>query len=288
MEYLLHILVFMAIYAIAGASFNLLVGYAGLFSLAHAGLFGIGAYTSALLTLRLGWSPLLAAMAGMLLAGVVSAVVALPSLRVSGDYLVVTSFGIQILLYSLFLNWTSLTRGSMGLPGIPAASVLGMEARGPSGYLLAAALAVAVTVWALRRVVLGPFGRVLRALREDEVATAALGKDVYRFKVLAFVVAGMFAALAGSLYAHYVSFIDPYSFTLDESVFMLSIVIVGGTATLRGPLVGAVILVGVPELLRFLGLPESIAASIRQMFFGALLILFMRLRPQGIVSELRL
>lgn len=287
MEYVLHVLVFMAIYAIAGASFNLLVGYAGLFSLAHAGLFGVGAYASALLTLRLAWPPVVAALAGMLLAGVVSAVVALPSLRVSGDYLVVTSFGIQILLYSLFLNWTSLTRGSMGLPGIPAASLLGVEARGPSGYLVAAALAVALTVWALRRVVLGPFGRVLRALREDEVATAALGKDIYRFKVLAFIVAGMLAALAGSLYAHYVSFIDPYSFTLDESVFMLSIVIVGGTATLRGPLVGAVILVGVPELLRFLGLPESIAASIRQMFFGTLLILFMRLRPQGIVSELR-
>ncbi len=285
MEYLLHILIFMAIYAIAGASFNLLVGYAGLFSLAHAALFGVGAYASALLTLRLGWPPLLAAVAGMALAGLVSAVVALPSLRVSGDYLVVTSFGIQVLLYSLFLNWTALTRGPMGVPGIPAASFLGFEVQGHGGYLALAGSALVFTVWVLRRVVLTPFGRVLRAIREDEVVTSALGKDVYRFKVLAFVVAGMLAALGGSLYAHYVSFIDPYSFILDESVFMLSIVIVGGPATLRGPLVGAVVVVGVPEMLRFLGLPQSVAASVRQMFFGALLVLFMRWRPQGIMGE---
>jgi branched-chain amino acid transport system permease protein len=284
-EYLLHILIFMAIYAIAGASFNLLVGYAGLFSLAHAGLFGVGAYASALLTLRLDWPPLLAALAGMAIAAATSAVVALPSLRVSGDYLIVTSFGIQVLLYSLFLNWTSLTRGPMGLPGIPAASALGLEVRGHAGSLALALGALLLTVAVLRCVVVSPFGRVLRAIREDEVATSALGKDVYRFKVLAFVVAGMLAAVGGSLYAHYVSFIDPYSFTLDESVFMLSIVIVGGTATLRGPLVGAVILVGVPEMLRFLGLPQSAAAAIRQMFFGALLVLFMRLRPLGIVGE---
>jgi branched-chain amino acid transport system permease protein len=285
MEYLLHVLIFMAIYAIAGASFNLLVGYTGLFSLAQAGLFGVGAYASALLTLRLDWPPLFAAAGGMAIAALVSAVVALPSLRVSGDYLVVTSFGIQVLLYSVFLNWTALTRGSMGLPGIPAASAFGLEARGHVGNLAVAAAALLFTVWVLSRVVRSPFGRVLRALREDEVVTAALGKDVYRFKVLAFVVAGMLAALGGSVYAHYVTFIDPGSFTLDESVFMLSIVIVGGTATLRGPLVGAVIVVGLPEVLRFLGLPESVAASVRQMFYGALLVLFMRLRPEGLVSE---
>jgi branched-chain amino acid transport system permease protein len=284
-EYLLHVLVFMAIYAIAGASFNLLIGYGGLFSLAQAGLFGVGAYASALLTLRLGWPPLLAAVAGMAIAALVSAVVALPSLRVSGDYLVVTSFGIQVLLGSIFLNWTAVTRGPMGVPGIPAASAFGLEARGNAGNLVVAAGALLVTVCVLARIVRSPFGRVLRALREDEVVTSALGKNVYRFKVLAFVVAGMLAALGGSVYAHYVSFIDPGSFTLDESVFMLSIVIVGGTATLSGPLIGSVILVGLPELLRFLGLPESIAASLRQMFFGALLVVFMRLRPQGLVSE---
>ncbi len=285
MEYVLHILIFMGIYGIAAASFNLLVGYAGLFSLAHAAFFGVGAYSSALLTLRLHWPPLAAAAAGIAIAGILSSLVALPSLRVSGDYLVVTSFGIQVLLYTVFLNWTGLTRGAMGLPGIPPASLFGLQVTGHLGYLALTLAAVAGTVWVLRRVVLSPFGRVLKGIREDEVAVEALGKHVYRFKVLAFVVAGSLASVGGSLFAHYVSFIDPYSFTLDESVFLLGSVIVGGTATLRGPLVGAVVLVGVPELLRLVGLPQNVAAALRQMLFGALLVVFMRFRPHGICGE---
>jgi len=285
LEYILHILIFMGIYGIAAASFNLLIGYAGLFSLAHAAFFGVGAYSSALLTLRLDWPPLAAAAAGMAIAAILSSVVALPSLRVSGDYLVVTSFGIQVLLYTVFLNWTGLTRGAMGLPGIPPASLLGLQVTGHLGYVVLTLAALAFTVWVLRRVVLSPFGRVLKGIREDEVAVEALGKHVYRFKVLAFVVAGSLASLGGSLFAHYVSFIDPYSFTLDESVFLLGSVIVGGTATLRGPFVGAVILVGIPELLRFVGLPQNVAATVRQMLFGALLVVFMRFRPQGICGE---
>ncbi len=285
MDYVLHILIFIGIYAIAASSFNLLVGYAGLFSLAHAALFGIGGYSSALLTLRLGWPAVAAAAAGMAVAGTVSALVALPSLRVSGDYLVVTSFGIQVLLYTLFLNWTDLTRGPMGLPGIPPVSILGLDTSARRGYLVLTLVALAFTLWVLRTVVRSPFGRVLRGLREDEVAVQALGKNVYRFKVLAFVVAGVLAALGGSLYAHYVSYIDPGSFTLDESVFILASVMVGGTGTLCGPVIGATVLVGVPEILRFLGLPDAVAATVRQMLFGALLVVFMRLRPQGIWGE---
>lgn len=285
MDYLLHILIFISIYAIAASSFNLLVGYAGLFSLAHAALFGIGAYTSALLTLRLGWPAIAAAAAGMALAGTVSALVALPSLRVSGDYLVVTSFGIQVLLYVLFLNWTAVTRGPMGLPGIPPIAIPGLDTSGRRGYLVLSLAALAFTLWVLRTVVRSPFGRVLRGLREDEVAVQALGKNVYHFKVLAFVVAGTLAALGGSLYAHYISYIDPASFTLDESVFLLASVMVGGTGTLLGPVIGATILVGVPEVLRFVGLPDAVAATVRQMLFGALLVVFMRLRPQGIWGE---
>ncbi len=285
MDYLLHVLIFIGIYAIAAASFNLLLGYAGLFSLAHAALFGIGAYSSALLTLRLGWPAIAAAAAGMAVAAVVSALVALPSLRVSGDYLVGTSFGVQVLLYALFLNWTGLTRGAMGLPGIPPVSLLGLDVSGRRGYLVLTLVVLAFTLWALRTVVRSPFGRVLRGLREDEVAVQALGKNVYRFKVLAFVVAGTLAALGGSLYAHYVSYIDPGSFTLDESVFLLASVMVGGTGTLLGPVIGATVLVGLPEVLRFVGLPDAVAATVRQMLFGALLVVFMRLRPQGIWGE---
>lgn len=130
-----------------------------------------------------------------------------------------------------------------------------------------------------------PFGRVLKGIREDEVATQALGKHVTRFKVLAFVTAGCIAAVGGSLYAHYITYIDPYSFTLEESVYILSLVIVGGAGTLRGSVVGALFLVALPEILRFLRLPDAVAAPLRQMLYGALLVLFMRFRPQGLLGE---
>jgi len=133
-----------------------------------------------------------------------------------------------------------------------------------------------------------PFGRVLKGLREDEVFTQSLGKNVTRHKLAAFLIGGALAGVAGALYAHYVSFIDPTSFTVGESIFMLTIVIVGGTGSIIGSVVGAELLVIVPEALRFLGVPSAIAANLRQILYGALLIAFMLLRPQGILGEFTL
>ena len=287
LEFAFQNLIMINLYIILGVSYNLLVGYAGLFSIAHAAFYGIGAYVSAIVAMRLGLPFLLAVVAGMVVAGVVSALLAIPALRVSGDYLVIASFGFQIIIYSVFLNWYDMTRGPAGLPGIPRADLFGyrVPANPPYAYFaltLAFAVVVALIAW---RVGNSPFGRVLKAIREDEVATQAFGKNITQVKVTVFVVAGALAAIAGSLYAHYITFISPYDFTLDNSIFILSLVIVGGAGTLRGSIAGAIILWVLPTALRFLNLPDAVAAQGRQMLYGILMVLFVVFRPQGLLGD---
>jgi branched-chain amino acid transport system permease protein len=153
--------------------------------------------------------------------------------------------------------------------------------------LLLVWMLAALSFWVLCRLVRAPFGRVLRAIREDEVFTQSFGKSVTGFKVKAFVISAALAAVAGSLYAVYITFIDPTSFTVQESIFMLAIVIVGGAGNLWGSVIGAVVLVALPELLRFVGLPSAIAANVRQILYGGLLVVMMLWRPQGLLGEYR-
>ena len=142
-----------------------------------------------------------------------------------------------------------------------------------------------MTLWIVRRIVQSPFGRVLKTIREDEVVALAAGKNVAVYKVTVFMIGAGLAALAGVLYAHYISFIGPGSFTIMESIFIISIVIIGGAGSLRGPVLGAVVLVVLPELLRFIGMPSAVAANVRQIIYGGLLVAMMMCRPQGLLGE---
>jgi branched-chain amino acid transport system permease protein len=261
------------------------VGLTGLISIAHAAFMAIGAYTTALLVTSLHMSFLLTVVVGMALAAVVSALLALPSLRVRGDRYIIASFGFQVIVVSVLLNWTSLTRGPFGIMGIPRPSILGFTfSTYQTLFALTAAFAVlcGFVAW---RISASPFGLVLRAIREDERAAEALGKDVTRFKVLVFVVGCSLAAVGGSLYATATSFIDPFSFDITEAIFILAIVIIGGKGNILGSVVGAAILIALPELLRFLAVPSAVADPLRRMLYGILLILFMRFLPAGLVPE---
>lgn len=285
MDYFLHVAVVVVLYAVLGISFNLLLGYTGLFAVSHAAFYGIGAYASALLARGAGSEAAAAALAGMALAVVVGGLLALPALRVSGDYLVIVSFGFQVIAFSIMLNWEEVTRGAAGIPGVPRPRLLGWALSTPGDYLplyLALGVLAALFAW---RIASSPLGRVLRAIREDEVAAQALGKNVTAHKIQVFMVAGAMAALAGSLYVHYVTYVSPASFTLDESIFIMAVVIVGGTGNLLGSVLGAVLLVALPEALRFLQVPTAIAGPLRQVLYGLLLVLFMRFRPQGLLGE---
>ncbi|MBA7647013.1 hypothetical protein ES703_54782 [subsurface metagenome] len=287
MEYLLHVFVICGIYSILTLSLNLVVGYTGLVSLGHAAFFSIGAYISALLALNLGISPWIGLIAGACGAAVFGVVIGMPSLRLKGDYLALATFGAGMIVYSISKNWVSLTRGPMGLPGIPGFSVFGFSLDSTWLYLILVIVFTLVTVFVLQRLVSGAYGRVLRSIREDEIASETLGKYVAKYKLQVFVVGAFFAGIAGSLYAHYITFIDPSSFTVMESITILLMVIFGGMGSIKGSLVGAIMLVMFPEMLRFLGMPSSVAAPMRQMIYGLLLVVFMIKRPQGLLGKYR-
>jgi branched-chain amino acid transport system permease protein len=285
MEYLLHILVITGIYVILTLSLNLVVGYTGLASLGHAAFSCVGAYTSSLLVLNLGLSPWLGLLIGACVAALLGIVIGFPSLRLKGDYLALATFGLGVIVYSIAKNWVSVTRGPMGLPGIPGFSIFGFQLSEIWSYLILVGLFVLFTFYTIRRVVNSPFGRILKGIREDEIATLAMGKDVDRHKILVFVIGAFFAGIAGSLYAHYITFIDPSSFTVMESITILLMVVFGGMGNLLGSFIGAAILVIFPEFLRFIGMPSSIAAPLRQMIYGLLLVILMLKRPQGILGR---
>jgi branched-chain amino acid transport system permease protein len=287
MEYLLHILVIAGIYIILTISLNLIVGYTGLPALGHVAFSCIGAYTSSLLALNMGLSPWLGLVIGACVAALSGVIIGYPAVRLKGDYLALATFGLGVIIYSIAKNWVSLTRGPMGLPGIPGLSVFGYQLSEIWSYLLLVLVFVVITIFIINRIVSSPFGRILRSIREDEIASQALGKDTVKHKLLVFVIGAFFAGIAGSLYAHYITFIDPSSFTVMESITILLMVIFGGMGSIQGSIVGAVILVVFPELLRFIGMPSSIVAPMRQMIYGLLLVVLVLKRPQGIMGAYR-
>ena len=272
MEYLLHLLIMICIYTILAQSLSLVAGYSGQISLAHAGFYSIGAYTTALLAVNFGMPPLLNLLLAMLFSGLLAFVVAKVAVKTIDDYYVIITLGIQVVIYSIMNNWQSVTNGPLGIAGIPSFSILGIKLESTWSFLLLSATLAAIVWLILHNLTRSPFGRMLRALSEDEVYTGSLGKNVGNAKVVSFVISGMLASIAGVLYAHYVSYIDPTSFTLDESIFILSIVIIGGMRNLRGVFLAAMFLVLLPEILRFVGLPSSVAANIRQIVYGVALV----------------
>lgn len=287
MNYLLHILIMVNLYAVLALSLNLLVGYAGLLSLCHAAFYGIGAYTGALLMVEIGlgfWPALFLAVAATVL---LSFTISVPALRLKGDYFVLASLGFQVIVFAVLYNWTSLTRGPYGIPGIPQPTFLGIEIGSPLAYFFFTGVIALSCIGLLHLIGHSPFGRVLKSIREDEMAASALGKNVSRFKIKAFAIAAGFAAIPGVLFAGYISYIDPTSFTIMESIFILSIIIIGGTGNTAGPLLGAVLLLFLPEALRFLGMPDAIAANMRQVIYGLVIIIMLRFRPQGLRGEYR-
>jgi branched-chain amino acid transport system permease protein len=285
MNYVIHICIMASIYTVLAVSLDLLAGQMGIMSVAHAAFYGIGAYSSAVLSSRAGAPFWLGLLAGIMFGGLSSLVVSLPASRLRGDYFMIATFSFQIIAFSIFDNWQDVTRGALGIPGIPAPSILGLRVDSDRKFLILAGTAACVAYFLVQRIASSPFGRVLRAIREDELFAKSLGKNTLSFQVTVFAVSAALAASAGSLYAHYITYIDPSSFTVMESILIISMVIIGGAASRWGPLIGAVLLVLLPELLRFIGLPASVAANLRQILYGSLLVIMMMFRPRGIAGR---
>ena len=273
MEYVLHLTILICIYTILAQSLSLVAGYSGQMSLAHAGFYGIGAYVTALLSVNYDSSLLINLPVAMLLSGIIALLISALAVRAIDDFFIFITLGIQIVIYSIMNNWQDVTNGPLGIPDIPPFTIFGFTFNSKLSFLLLAALFAAVVWFLISNITKSPFGRILRALSEDEIYTKSLGKNVVRAKVISFVISAMIASLAGVIYAHYVSYIDPSSFTIDESIFILCIVIIGGMHNLRGVFYAASLLVLLPEFFRFIGLPSTIAANMRQIFYGIALII---------------
>ena len=285
MDYILHILIMMSIYAVIIMSANMLTGLTNLISMAYAAFYGIGAYITALCVLVLQWSFLPSVLLILVVNSLLALLLALPSLRLKGDYFILATLGFQMIVYTVLYNWTKVTRGPFGISGISNPVIIGsitldsIQSFFIFGVILCEALGVMFYF-----LIHSPFGRVLRAIRDDEIALISLGRNVNYYKTTAFVISSAFIGVAGYLYATYISYIDPTSFTIDESIFILSALLIGGTGNIKGPIVGAIFVVILPEILRFVGLPDSIAAPLRQIIYGTVLIWVMFNRQQGIAG----
>jgi branched-chain amino acid transport system permease protein len=287
-NYFLHLLLYLDIYLIVAISLNFLVGYGGLLQVAHAAYYGIGAYATALVMLKLGWSFFPAVALAIMATCLLSLAVSLPAWRFRGDYFIMVSLAVQSVIYSILYNWVDLTNGPFGLTGIPRPSIFGYNFDSIGSIALLSTIIAGICILGMVLLLRSPWGRLLKAMRDDELAARSLGKNTRLVKLQAFMFSCAMVAVAGSLYATYVSYIDPTSFTLDESILMLSMVIVGGTGNIRGPFVGAFILIAIPEVLRFLEISDTIAANVRLMIYGFLLIGMAHFRPQGLAGTYRL
>ena len=276
-RYHLSILILAGLHAIMSTGFNLLVGYTGQLSFGHNAFVGLGAYSSAVLTTRLGWSPLLALLAGLSLSWVVALLVGVPTLRLRGHYLAMATAGIGVIGYVLFSELETITRGFIGIGNIPALSVGPWSVHSDRGYYYIICLLTFAGLWVCQRLVSSRVGRALAAVRDDEHAARASGIDPARYKLRVFVLSALYASLAGSLYAHWVAYISPEPFGLDLAILLIVILFVGGIGTLWGPPVGALVVTVLAEVLR-------VSKGFNQLIFGVLLVVILVFAPRGLVG----
>lgn len=284
--YIYNLVNLIAIYSILAVTLNFIMGYAGIYSLAHAVFFGLGAYTAAWVAQNVSPSIFVTLPAAMAAAAVVSLLLALPALRVRGEYFVAASLGLQVLAVTIFSEWKSFTGGIGGVLAIPPARVFGVDVFKPGQFAILSVTALLIVVLVINALVRSSFGRNLRAIHDSESAAASFGKNVPMIKTISVVISAGLAAIAGALYASYLSFINVESFTLDASVLVMAMVIIGGTGTLAGPIVGAAVLLLLPSVISYFSfLPQTEIGSLQQIIYGLGMTLLMIFRPGGIVGR---
>jgi ABC-type branched-subunit amino acid transport system permease subunit len=282
MSYLGNIVVQFCLYAVCALSLNVLIGYCGLFSLCHAVLYGLGAYTAAIAITKFGVGFVPAWLLAVVVGGIASLLVSLPAARLKGDAFALCTLAFQVAIVDILNNLVDLTGGPYGVVGIPSPSAFGLGVVGASRFVVLAVIMCMVCVYAAWAIDRSAFGRSMIAIRNDELAATTLGKNVFSIRVVACAIAGGIVALGGAGYASYFGYIDPSSFLLGESFVMLTMVVMGGSGNIVGPLLGAAVMVVMPEMLRLLNIPSTVAPNIKQMAFGAILIVLMFVRPQGL------
>jgi len=276
--YLVTVMSFALIYAVFVIGLNLFMGYAGQVTFGHNAFAALGGYTSAVLTsTAYGWPPIGAFAAGMALALAVALVIGYPTLRLKGHYLAMATLAIGLIAYEIAVQWQAVTGGYMGISGIPPIGIGGFDILSDRGQLAFLAIVVALATWSAIRLRGSRFGRALAAIAGSEDAARALGIDVARYKLVAFLVSAAYASLAGTLFVHVVGFVSPEVFGLHMVVLAFTMLYVGGIGTAAGPFVGAVIVSLLPETFRALKDYQDLA-------YGAGLILLLIFAPKGLAA----
>ncbi len=275
--YYIQVMIFIGIYIILALSLNLLNGYVGLLSIGHAAFYGIGAYASAKLVKEAGLPFLLAMPAAGFIAGLFGYLIAKPTLRLSGIYMTLATLGFNMIFFLVLQNWMSFTNGPLGIMDIPPPAIFGYQIESRLQYYYLIFFLVLLTVGSMHRLMTCRFGRALVGIRENELAAEAMGVHTTRYKIQAFVLAAFYAGIAGSYYAHFVKYISPDSFYIYESFILLAMLAFGGQGNLIGPVVGAAILIIIPEIFRFL-------QEYRMLVYGSILVVMMLVRRQGLLG----
>ena len=286
-EYFINLLILIGIYLILAISLQVTVGFTGLFNLGHIAFFAIGAYVYALFALA-GFPFWLCFLLAGLIAMLFGFLISIPTNKLKGDYLALATLAFTFVIYAITLNWMSLTRGPLGLPGIPKPVIFGISFSSNFSFMILTAIIALASYYIIKKIVTSPFGKALEATRDDELATRNLGKSTFKMKSSALTISAFFAGIAGSLYASYITFIDPSSFTLMQLIPILCIVIIGGLASLKGTAIATVFLVLLPEPLRFIGFPPSVVGPTRQILYALILLLILIYQPKGFYGKVGL
>lgn len=215
--------------------------------------------------------------------GIFSLIVSFAAVKLNDNYFILGSLGFLMIAYTILYNWTDVTFSPYGIPRIKILRL--WDISGVWGYFVLTILLSADVIWFFRRIKNFPYGRVLKAMRSDELSVKALGRNTVKFKSWDFFLSAALSCLTGLIYTSYVSYIDSTSFTLDESIFIISALFIGGVGNIKGPIVGAAFVVLLPEILRFIGMPDAIAANMRQIIYGLTLVLVMYFSPKGLWGE---
>ncbi len=264
--------------AIACVGLNLLIGYAGQISLGHAGFFALGAYISAVLTDAYAWPPILSILTGLVAVGILAFLVARPVLRLRGHYLAMATLGMGIIISIVLNQEADITGGPDGMP-VPSFTVLGWELYGERSWYWVVGVALIVTVWLGLNLIDSPAGRALRAVHGSEVAAQTVGIDTIRIKVLVFVASAVIAGFAGSLFAFYTGFLTPDEASFFKSIELVTMVVLGGMASIYGSVIGAVILTTLPQFL-------TVFHDYEHVVFGLVMMLTMIFMPKGLLPSL--
>ncbi|MCK5025759.1 MAG: branched-chain amino acid ABC transporter permease [Nanoarchaeota archaeon] len=285
-SYLIHVLILIGIYCILAVSLNFAIGYGGLLNLGHIAFFGIGAYSSTLLTIG-GIPFLFALILSCIIASLCGWFLSLMTNKLKDDYLALATFGFGLVVYSLMQNLTRLTKGPLGISGIPKAEILGLTINN-SCYLILTIAMLIIAYLVMTGLVNSKFGRLMGGIRDNELLMKILSRNTQRIKGKILSLSAFFAGMAGSLYAHYIGFIDPSTFGIKEIMLLLTIVLLGGLASLKGTIITTFLLVSIPEILRFVPIPDNILGPAQTAIYALVLLLILRYRPRGILGKIDL